>query len=102
MTVPLISYHPTETYTIGSGKGDYEKAHIPGADFLDLQQELSNNTSKLRFTFPSAEHFSKAIGAHGLSNDNQAILYSTTSPQWATRIWWMLRAFGFDLSLIHI
>ena len=25
--------HPTETYTIGSGKGDYEKAHIPGADF---------------------------------------------------------------------
>ena len=88
--------HPTETYTIGSGKGDYEKAHIPGADFLDLQQELSNNTSKLRFTFPSAEHFSKAIGAHGLSNDNQAILYSTTSPQWATRIWWMLRAFGFD------
>ena len=88
--------HPTETYTIVSGKGDYEKAHIPGADFLDLQQELSNNTSKLRFTFPSAEHFSKAIGAHGLSNDNQAILYSTTSPQWATRIWWMLRAFGFD------
>ena len=88
--------HPTETYTIGSGRGDYEKAHIPGADFLDLQQELSNNASKLRFTFPGAEHFSKAIGAHGLNNNNQAVLYSTTSPQWATRIWWMLRAFGFD------
>ena len=32
--------HPTETYTIGSGRSDYDKAHIPGADFLDLQEEL--------------------------------------------------------------
>ena len=46
--------HPTETYTIGSGKEDYEKAHIPGADFLDLQQELSNNASNcLLYTSPS-------------------------------------------------
>ena len=88
--------HPTKTYTIGSGRPDYEKAHIPGADFLDLQEELSDKTSKLRFTFPTAEQFAKAIGSHGLNNENEAILYSTTSPQWATRIWWMLKAFGFD------
>ena len=36
----------TRVIAIGSGKGDYEKAHIPGADFFDLQQELSNNSSK--------------------------------------------------------
>ena len=29
--------HPTKTYTVGSGRDDYNKAHIPGADFLDLQ-----------------------------------------------------------------
>ena len=88
--------HPTKTYTIGSGRQDYEKAHIPGADFLDLQEELSDKTSKLRFTFPTAEQFAKVIGSHGLNNENEAVLYSTTSPQWATRIWWMLKAFGFD------
>ena len=54
--------HPTETYTIGSGKGDYEKAHIPGADFLDLQQELSNNTSKLRFHFQALNTSQKLLG----------------------------------------
>jgi thiosulfate/3-mercaptopyruvate sulfurtransferase len=24
------------------------------------------------------------------------VLYSTTTPQWASRIWWMLRNYGFD------
>ena len=87
--------HPTETYTIGSGRSDYDKAHIPGADFLDLQEELSDRDSRFRFTFPKAEDFAVAVGKKGLGNNNTIILYSTTSPQWATRIWWMLRAFGF-------
>ena len=87
--------HPTETYTIGSGRSDYDKAHIPGADFLDLQEELSDRDSRYRFTFPKAEDFAAAVGKKGLGNNNTIILYSTTSPQWATRIWWMLRAFGF-------
>jgi thiosulfate/3-mercaptopyruvate sulfurtransferase len=87
--------HPTETYTIGSGRSDYDKAHIPGADFLDLQEELSDRDSRFRFTFPKAEDFAAAVGKKGLGNNNTIILYSTTSPQWATRIWWMLRAFGF-------
>jgi thiosulfate/3-mercaptopyruvate sulfurtransferase len=24
------------------------------------------------------------------------VLYSTANPQWATRVWWLLRVFGFD------
>ena len=94
-TVHLLP-HSTKTYTIESGRDDYNKAHIPGADFLDLQEELSDTSSEFRFTFPSAKTFSRAMGSHGLGNENLAILYSTTSPQWATRVWWMLRSFGFD------
>ena len=88
--------HPTEAYTVGSGQADYDAAHVPGADFLDLQAELSDQTSKFRFTFPSATHFAATVGPHGLGDDATVVLYSTTSPQWATRVWWMLRAFGFD------
>ena len=88
--------HPTQAYTVGSGKPDYDQGHIPGADYLDLQAELSDQTSKFRFTFPSAEDFATAVGKHGLGDNNFVVLYSTTSPQWATRVWWMLRAFGFD------
>ncbi len=88
--------HPTRPYIVESGRADYDKAHIPGADFLDLQGELSDPDSPFRFTFPSPQHFAKAVGRHGLGDDHEVVLYSSTSPQWATRVWWMLRAFGFD------
>ena len=58
--------HPTRTYTVGSGRHDYNKAHIPGADFLDLQEELSDKSSELRLTFHSGEDFSKAVNKRGL------------------------------------
>jgi thiosulfate/3-mercaptopyruvate sulfurtransferase len=88
--------HPTLAYTVGSGRADYEKGHIPGADFLDLQEEISDPDSAFRFTFPSPELFAAAVGRRGLGDGITVVLYSTTTPQWATRVWWMLRAFGFD------
>lgn len=87
---------PDHTYSVRSGRKQYEEGHIPGAGFLDLQGELSDNDSPLRFTFPSAEQFAAAVGAKGLGDDNRVVLYSAGTMWWATRIWWMLRAFGFD------
>lgn len=87
---------PEKTYRVESGRADYQRAHIPGAGFLDLQSELSDPDSKLRFTMPSAEHFAAAMGRHGVGDDAAVVLYSATVPMWATRVWWMLRAFGFD------
>jgi thiosulfate/3-mercaptopyruvate sulfurtransferase len=83
-------------YTVESGRADYDKGHIPGADFIDLQGELSVAESPYRFTVPSLEHFTAALSKHGVGDDTRVILYSTGNAQWATRIWWMLRAFGFD------
>jgi len=88
--------HPTKPYTVGSGRPDYEAGHIPGSVYLDLQDDFSDTSSEYRFKFPSAELFAEAAGRHGLGDGVTAVLYSTTSPQWATRFWWMLRAFGFD------
>ncbi len=88
--------HPTLPYTVESGRADYDRGHVPGADFLDLQGELSDSDSQYRFTFPDAGRFADAVGRRGLGDDASVVLYSTTSPQWATRVWWMLRAFGFD------
>jgi thiosulfate/3-mercaptopyruvate sulfurtransferase len=57
---------------------------------------LSDRASRLRFTFPPAEQFAAAAGARGLGDGHRVVLYSTGTMWWATRIWWMLRAFGFD------
>jgi thiosulfate/3-mercaptopyruvate sulfurtransferase len=82
-------------YRIVPGKAEYDQGHIPGAGFLDIQGELSDNTTKLRFMLPTPEQFASAIARHGVSNNTRVVLYSA-GIMWATRVWWMFRAFGFD------
>ena len=83
-------------YRIVSGKADYDAGHIPGAGFLDIQGELSDNTTKLRFMLPSPDQFAAIMSRHGVGEGARVVLYSAGNIMWATRVWWMLRAFGFD------
>jgi thiosulfate/3-mercaptopyruvate sulfurtransferase len=83
-------------YLIVSGRADYDTGHIPGAGFLDIQGKLSDNTTRLRFAMPSADHFAAAMSRHGVGAATRVVLYSAGNIMWATRVWWMLRAFGFD------
>ncbi|HIG14716.1 MAG TPA: sulfurtransferase, partial [Gammaproteobacteria bacterium] len=87
-------------YIVQSGKDDYGEAHIPGAAFIDLQQDLSDTTSPYRFTCLQANQLAKKFGALGIGDNTTAVLYSQTTPQWATRIWWLLRTVGFDRACV--
>ena len=87
---------PDGRYIAESGRANYDKGHLPGAAFLDLQADLSDKSSKLRFTLPPLEDLTKAFAAKGVGHGTFVVLYSHASPVWATRIWWMLRAVGFD------
>ena len=87
---------PVNTYSVRSGVDNWAQGHIPGADYLDLQGELSDNSSPLRFTAPSTDQFAAAMSRHGVGMDNHVVLYCTDRIGWATRAWWLLRAFGFD------
>jgi thiosulfate/3-mercaptopyruvate sulfurtransferase len=83
-------------YISESGRANYDKGHIPGAAFLDLAAELSDTSSKLRYTLPPLDALVKQFAAKGIGHGIHVVLYSHASPVWATRIWWMLRAVGFD------
>src|SRR5712692_6958817 len=87
---------PVNVFLVRSGRPEWEKGHIPGAGHLDLQGELSDAASPFRFTMPSAEQFAAAMSRHGVAEGSRVVLYSAGSVMWAARIWWMLRAFGFD------
>jgi thiosulfate/3-mercaptopyruvate sulfurtransferase len=87
---------PKITYTVKSGREDFEKGHIPGAQFLDLQADLSDQQTKLRFMLPPPAAFAAAMRRFGIGDDNKVVTYSTANPQWATRVWWVLRVYGFD------
>jgi len=83
-------------YSVTSGRNDYQAAHIPGAAFLDLQDELSVADSPYRFTLPQPETLAQAFAGAGIGDSTRVVLYAGDKMQWATRIWWMLRYVGFD------
>ena len=87
---------PKTTYRIEDARAEWEKAHIPGAAYVDLQGELSDPDTLLRFMLPSAERFAEAMSRLGVGSGTRVVLYSDIAPFWATRVFWMLRAFGFD------
>ncbi len=87
---------PKTTYQAVPARADFEKGHIPGAQFIDLQADLSDSSQRLRFMLPSAEAFAAGMSRFGVSNGTRVVLYSTANPWWATRVWWLLRVFGFD------
>ena len=83
-------------YAIESGRTDYEAAHIPGAAFIDLARDLSDASAPLPFTMPPVDRLAHALGIAGVKPGTRVVAYTTTTPMWATRLWWMLRASGFD------
>jgi thiosulfate/3-mercaptopyruvate sulfurtransferase len=85
-----------DPYKVVAGRKTFVEGHVPGADFLDLQGELSALDTRLKFTMPPGEHLARAFGRHGLGDGARFVLYSIGSMMWATRVWWMLRALGFD------
>ena len=87
---------PKITYQVVPGRADFEQAHIPGAQFVDLQADLSDMSHRFRFMQPSADAFAMAMRRFGVSDDSRVVLYSTANVWWATRVWWLLRVFGHD------
>jgi thiosulfate/3-mercaptopyruvate sulfurtransferase len=85
-----------DPYTAVPGRRTFEDAHVPGADFLDLQGEFSDSTTRLRFMMPPVAQLEAAFARHGLGRGTRVVLYSIGTMMWATRFWWMLKSLGFD------
>ncbi|TDM68496.1 sulfurtransferase, partial [Lactobacillus crispatus] len=83
-------------YLAVPGRHTFEAAHIPGADFLDLQGEFSDQSTAWRFMMPATAPLEAAFGAHGIGATTNVVLYSIGTMMWATRFWWMLVSLGFD------
>src|SRR3712207_1027385 len=87
-------------YRVESGRADYDRGHIPGSAFLDLQGELYDSSARFNFTMPALDDLAARFAAKGIGEGTRAVLYSRGSMQWATRVWWMLRAVGFDAAAV--
>ena len=87
---------PKITYIVKPGREDYEKGHIPGAQFCDVSRDVSDTTQKLNFMRQAPGDFAASMRRYGIGNSTKVVTYSTGNPWWATRVWWLLREFGHD------
>jgi len=85
-----VPYHPE------AGRADYDQGHIPGAGFLDLPGELSRQNAAVNFMMLPAAEFAAVMSRHGIGDGTRVVLYSRERVMWATRVWWMLHATGFE------
>jgi thiosulfate/3-mercaptopyruvate sulfurtransferase len=85
-----------QPYRVVPGHRSFEEGHIPGAGFLDLQGEFSDQATRLRFMMPATAALEAAFGRHGIGAGTRVVLYSLGTSMWATRFWWMLKSLGFD------
>ncbi len=92
----IVERQNDKSWRNSSGRADYAKGHIPGAQFVDLLAGWQDPASPLKYMLPSPADFAAAAGALGISNDSRVIVYTTAVPFWATRLWWMFRAMGHD------
>ncbi len=85
-----------------SGRAAYEAGHIPGAAFLDLDDDLSAppGAGDGRHPLPQPEHFAAALGAAGIGDGRPVVAYDDASGMVAGRLWWMLRSLGEPVAVL--
>ena len=81
-------------WSLRPGLDDYLAAHIPGAAFADIIDDLSEPDGGA-LSKPSPARFAAAAGRLGIGPGSRVVVYAL-DVHWATRVWWLLRANGFD------
>ena len=78
-----------------AGREDYTLGHLPGAQYADLEHDLSGPRVKGsgRHPLPTASTFQATLGRWGITPDCQVVAYDEASSVYASRLWWMLRSF---------
>jgi thiosulfate/3-mercaptopyruvate sulfurtransferase len=80
----------------GRGRELYLAGHIPGASFLDVDEDLSDLSvpDAGRHPLPSGEAFAAAASRAGIGPGVLVVAYGALGG--AERLWWLLRHFGHD------
>lgn len=74
---------------------EYDVAHIPGAIYLDWTQDIVDTNDNVPAQLAPPEKIARVLGEAGIGDDNRIIVYDAhPASQFATRLWWALRAYG--------
>ncbi len=88
-----VRYHPHRYYTVG---------HIPGAVQVQRFKDLGDNRAVPLMRFPSHETFQARLRGWGVNDDSTLVLYDDSRTALASRLYFMLALYGFDMERVKI
>lgn len=88
-----VRYHPHRYYTIG---------HIPGAVQVQRFKDLGDNQGSPLMKYPSREQFQATLRRWGVNDDSTLVLYDDSRTALASRLYYLLELYGFDMSRVKI
>jgi thiosulfate/3-mercaptopyruvate sulfurtransferase len=85
-----------------SGREAFDRGHLPGAVFVDLDRWLASHGSAEagRHPLPTPETFAEGMGRLGIGDDDVVVAYDDAGGVIAARLVWMLRVTGHDAALL--
>jgi len=82
----------------GAGRAAYESGHLPGAAFLDLDDDLADPTglgAPGRHPLPTPAAFGELMRSIGVRDGSTVVGYDDVGGMVPARLWWMLDSLGF-------
>ncbi len=81
-----------------AGEAGYAAGHLPGAQYLHLDRDLSGakTGSNGRHPLPERAKLVDTLAARGLNEGQQVVAYDAQGGSYAARLWWLLRWLGHD------
>ncbi|SFB49727.1 thiosulfate/3-mercaptopyruvate sulfurtransferase [Cohnella sp. OV330] len=81
-----------------AGRRAYEKGHIPGAVFFDLNADLSGPKAQHGggHPLPPLDAFAHKLGAAGIGEETEVVVYDDQGGSIAARLWWTLKYLGHE------
>jgi thiosulfate/3-mercaptopyruvate sulfurtransferase len=85
-----------------AGREQYQTAHIPGAVYVSLSEDLSGPVGSVggRHPIPTTEALEATFGRLGIGHDVQVIIYDEDTGMFASRMWWILRYMGHEAAAV--
>lgn len=84
----------------GPKRAAYDRSHIPGAVFVDLDCDLSDPPGERgRHPLPTVERFLRRMAELGLLA-RPVVCYDDQSGAVAARLWWMLSTLGYPAAVL--
>jgi thiosulfate/3-mercaptopyruvate sulfurtransferase len=96
----LMRVAPDGSYSFGPGRDEWDAAHVPGSMFVDVLAELKDPSSPLPMMMPPLDELAATLSSYGVGEGTHVVLYDRGNHAWAARVWWMLRACGFDTASV--